>query len=290
MPGRITIHAVLLIVAMLYGANYTIAKIALPKYIEPFGFILLRLIMATLLFWVLGALLSREKVQKEDYWKLIQCGFFGAAFNMLMFFQGLSMTNPINASVIMTLSPIVVLAVAYLLGQEKLNRVKIAGVVLGAIGAYLLVTKDGFSLQNNTLVGDLFIIVNASAYAFYLVIVKPLMLKYKPITVIKWVFLFGSIMCLPFGMADLAEVEWTAMPPEAWISVVYVILGATFTVYLLNIWALQYVNSSVVGTYIYLQPIISTAIAVTFRHDPLDVKTVIYSLLIMGGVYLVGRR
>lgn len=262
----------------------------MPQYLEPFGFILLRLVLATLLFWFLAALLPSEKVRKEDYWRLIKCGFFGAAFNMLMFFQGLSMTNPINASVIMTLTPIVVLFTAYLLGQEKLNTIKITGVTLGAVGAYLLITKDGFSLTGGTFLGDVFIIVNASAYALYLVMVKPLMLKYKPITVIKWVFLFGSIMCLPFGLAELVHVEWTTMPLEAWFSVFYVILGATFTVYLLNIWALQYVNSSVVGTYIYLQPIISTTIAVTFRNDPLDWKTVVYSLLIMGGVYLVGRR
>ncbi len=290
MPARITVHATLLTVAMIYGANYTIAKIVMPSHLEPFGFILLRLICATALFWFMGALMRSEKIRKKDYWLLVKCGFFGAAFNMLMFFQGLSMTNPINASVIMTMTPIVVLLTAYLLGKERLSPMKVTGVAIGATGAWLLVTKDGFSLSEGTLLGDLFIILNASAYAVYLVIVKPLMLEYKPITVIKWIFLFGSIMTLPFGLSDLSQITWSAMPTEAWLSIFYVILGATFTVYLLNIWALQYVNSSVVGIYIYLQPIISTTIAVIFRHDPLDLKTIIYSMVIMGGVYLVSKR
>lgn len=290
MPGKITIHAALFLVAVLYGANYSIAKIALPQYIPPFGFILLRLIVATGLFWILGLFSHTEKIEKKDYWLFIKCAFFGAAANMLFFFQGLSLTTPINASVIMTMTPIVVLLMAYFLGQEKLSIQKAIGVIVGAVGAYLLITKDGISLSEGTFLGDIFIVLNASAYAVYLVIAKPLMTKYKPTTVIKWVFLFGMIMCLPFGIEELAVVNWRLFPTEAWISVLYVIVGATFMVYLLNIWSLQFVNASVVGIYIYLQPVISTAIAVSFRGDELDLFTVIYAVIIMAGVYIVSKK
>jgi drug/metabolite transporter (DMT)-like permease len=288
---KIKVHSALFLVAVIYGANYSIAKIALPEYLQPFGFILLRILTATLLFWLFSLTQEREKIKgRADFILLIVCAIFGVGINMLAFFYGLSMTNPINASVIMTVSPIMVLLTAYVLGRERLTPLKIIGVLVGALGAFLLVTKDGVSLSQGTFMGDLFILVNGSSYAIYLVLVKPLMAKYKPITVIKWIFLFGSIFTIPFGFSELAAVDWTVIPMDGWLSIGYVLFFATFVVYLLNIWSLKFVNSSVVGIYIYLQPIVSTLVAVSFRGDQLDLLTVLYSLLIMVGVYLVSKR
>jgi drug/metabolite transporter (DMT)-like permease len=288
---KIKVHSALFLVAVIYGANYSIAKIALPEYLQPFGFILLRILTATLLFWLFSLTQEREKIKgRADFMLLIVCSIFGVGINMLAFFHGLSMTNPINASVIMTVSPIMVLLTAYVLGRERLTPLKIIGVLVGALGAFFLVTKDGVSLSQGTFMGDLFILVNGSSYAIYLVLVKPLMAKYKPITVIKWIFLFGSIFTIPFGFSELAAVDWTVIPMDGWLSIGYVLFFATFVVYLLNIWSLKFVNSSVVGIYIYLQPIVSTLVAVSFRGDQLDLLTVLYSLLIMVGVYLVSKR
>nr|WP_155183170.1 DMT family transporter [Fulvivirga lutimaris] len=289
--SKVKVHSALFLVAIIYGANYSIAKIALPEYLEPFGFILLRIVCAAALFWLFGLTQKNEKIKsRADYMLLIVSAIFGVGINMLAFFHGLSLTNPINASVIMTCSPIMVMITAYVLGKERLTPLKISGVLVGALGAYLLLTKDGVSLSNGTFLGDLFILVNGSSYAVYLVIVKPLMAKYKAITVIKWIFLFGAIFTLPFGFTELSEVNWEVIPTEAWLSIGYVIFLSTFAVYLLNIWSLKFVNSSVVGIYIYLQPIISTLVAVSFRGDHLDLLTVLYSLLIMVGVYMVSKK
>ncbi|HNP17551.1 MAG TPA: DMT family transporter [Fulvivirga sp.] len=289
-PKNLKVHAALFLVSLIYGANYSIAKIALPEYLEPFGFIVLRIGMASILFWLFSKTSVAEKVEKKDFLLLVASAFFGVAVNQMLFFKGLSLTNPINASVIMTASPIMVMLTAYVLGKEKLTVNKIIGVLIGASGAYLLLTKDGTSLAHGTFLGDMFILLNGTSYAIYLVIVKPLMAKYRPITVIKWVFLFGFVFAFPFGIEQLSEVNWTVIPPVAWLSIAYVILAATFLVYLLNVWSLKFVNSSVVGIYIYLQPMISTLIAVSFRGDRLDLITVAYSLLIMIGVYLVSKK
>lgn len=289
--SKVKVHSALFLVAVIYGANYSIAKIALPEYLEPFGFILLRILCAALLFWLFSFTQEREKIKsRADFMLLIVSAIFGVGINMLAFFHGLSLTNPINASVIMTCSPIMVLLTAYVLGKERLTPLKISGVLVGALGAYLLLTKDGVSLSEGTFLGDLFILINGSSYAVYLVIIKPLMAKYKPITVIKWIFLFGGLFTLPFGYTELSEVNWAVIPTEAWLSIGYVVFLSTFAVYLLNIWSLKFVNSSVVGIYIYLQPIISTLVAVSFRGDELDVLTVLYSLLIMVGVYMVSKK
>ncbi|GAA0891319.1 DMT family transporter [Fulvivirga kasyanovii] len=291
MPGKIKIHSVLLFVTLIYGANYTVAKFVMPEYLEPFGFIVFRIILGTLLFWIFSAVTGADKIKsRKDFGLLFLCGLFGVAANQLLFFKGLSLTNPINGSVIMTTSPIMVMIVAYALGKEGITVKKIIGVLIGALGAYLLLTKDGVSLSEGTFLGDLLILLNGSSYAVYLVLVKPLMAKYKAITVIKWVFLFGGIIAFPFGISELSAVDWASIPVSIWFCIAYVILAATFLVYLLNVWSLKFVNSSLVGSYIYLQPVFATLVAVAFRDDQLDVFTVLYSMVIMLGVYLVSQK
>lgn len=289
-PSKFKIHSILLFVTLIYGANYTIAKIPMPDYLQPFGFILVRVSSATLLFWLFSYFTGTEKINRKDLGLLFLCGLFGVATNQLLFFKGLSLTTPINASIIMTTSPISVLLAAYFLGKERLTFLKIIGVFVGAIGAYLLITKDGVTLGKGTFLGDLLVLINGASYAVYLVLVKPLMAKYKATTVIKWVFFFGWLMVIPFGFQEFSMVEWAELPDKVWFSIIFVILLGTFTVYILNVWALKFVNSSVVGIYMYLQPVFATFIAFLVRGDQLDWLTAVYSLIIMLGVYLVSKK
>ncbi len=290
MPRLYWVHLALLVVTILYGANYTFAKFALPEYIKPFGFIVIRVVSGTILFWAVDSINRNERIERKDHWTLVKCGFFGAALNMLLFFQGLSMTTPIHASIIMTMSPIAVLVVAALMGGEKLTRLKLIGTAVGFTGAVLLLTRHGVSLSEGTFLGDLMILGNGTAYAIYLVLAKPLMKKYRPFTVLKWVFLYGVIFVLPFGLTQLMQVQWETFPPEAWFSVFYVIFGSTFAVYLLNAWALSHVQASTVGVYIYLQPVVAAIVALLLGQDSLDLTTVLYALIIMLGVFLVSHK
>lgn len=272
----------------MYGANYSIAKVLMPAYIGPFGVIFIRVVIGAALFWLLDLFYGPEKIKyKRDYLKLAGLAVFGVAINQLMFFKGLSMTTPISASVIMTSSPITVLIVSYVVLKERVTLNKIIGIALGATGAVLLIGIEGFQISNKTFLGNLFILINAVSFSIYLVLVKPLMYRYKAMTIIKWVFFFAIFMVTPFGFHELLTVQWTGLPVEAWLSLVYIIVGTTFIAYLLNTWALQFVNPSVVGYYIYLQPVFSTFIAISFRGDALTFTEVFYSLLIFSGVYLV---
>jgi len=288
MPSKFKIHSALLIVGLIYGANYSIAKVVMPYYIGPFGIIFIRVIIGTVLYWGIDFLYGPEKIKyKRDYLQFALLAIFGVAINQLMFFKGLSMTTPISASVIMTSSPITVLIVSYFLLKEKITANKLIGIALGATGAVLLIGINGFEISNNTFLGNLFILINAVSFSIYLVLVKPMMYRYKAITVIKWVFFFGMFMVIPFGYKEFMLVEWSSLPNEAWLSLGYIIIGTTFIAYLLNTWALQYVNPSLVGYYIYLQPVFSTLVAVSFRGDKLTITEALYSMLIFAGVYLV---
>lgn len=291
MPSKFKIHSALLIVGLIYGANYSIAKIVMPYYIGPFGIIFIRVIIGTALYWAIDFINGPEKIKyKRDYLKLALLALFGVTINQLMFFKGLSMTSPISASVIMTSSPITVLIVSYFLLKEKITANKLIGIALGATGAIMLIGIDGFNLSSDTFLGNIFILINAVSFSIYLVLVKPMMYRYKAITVIKWVFFFGMLMVIPFGFEEFTLVEWSNMPNEAWLSLAYIVIGTTFIAYLLNTWALQYVNPSLVGYYIYLQPVFSTIVAVSFRGDKLTLTEAVYSLLIFTGVYLVSLK
>jgi len=291
MPSKLKIHAALLTVGLIYGANYTIAKIVMPLYMGPYAIITVRVVSGAAMFWLVDYLIGSEKIQyKRDYLKLAGLSILGVALNQLAFFKGLSMTSPITASVLMTSSPIIVLIAAYFFLKERISGLKIIGVALGATGAILLIGIDGFVFTSDTFMGNVLIIVNASSFSIYLVLVKPLLLRYKPMTIIKWIFFFGMFIVIPFGMKEFSAVEWQLLPPKAWYSLAYIVIGATLTVYLLNNWALQYVSPSLVGYYIYVQPVFATLIAVSFRGDVISLSEVIYSSLIFIGVYLVSFK
>jgi drug/metabolite transporter (DMT)-like permease len=290
MPRMVFVYAALLFVTAIYGANYTIAKYVVPLFLIPIAFVSARVSVSTLLFWTFASSRVTEKVTRQDHWLLFKCALFGTALNQFLFFKGLSLTTPIHASLIMTMTPIAVILVAAVLGREKLTSLKIIGTFIGFVGVILLLTKDGVSLKEGTFTGDFFILLNGSVYAIYLVLVKPLMLKYHHFTVLKWIFLYGSVLILPFGIYDLYMADWQNFPPFVWASLVYVILGTTFLVYLLNAWALRYVDASVVGIFIYLQPVFATLVALSLGEDRLDLQTVLYALVIMGGVFLVSKK
>ena len=286
-------HLALLAANLIYGINYTIAKDVMPTYIEPFGFIFLRVIGALFLFWTISFLGNGEKVDKKDFPRLIVCGFFGVALNQLLFFKGLNITTPINASIIMTSNPILVLLISSFLLKERISLLRGAGIAIGLIGACTLIfvsqNSTDFSFGNDTIWGDLMILINAASYGVYLVLAKPLMTKYQPLTVIKWVFTFGLVFVFPIGISEFSAIEWTVMPPKIMYEIAFVIIGTTFFAYLLNIYALKKVNPSVVSIYLYLQPIIATIVAVLLGADSLTVVKIVASILIFTSVYLVSK-
>ncbi len=283
-------HLALIGAQLIYGANYTIAKEVMPDYIEPFGFIVLRCLGAVSLFWITG-LFIKEKVDTKDLPKLALCALFGIAINQLMFFKGLNYTNPINAAVIMTSTPILVLIMAAFLIKERITLKKALGIVVGLAGTLLiLLAGKKLSFSSDTFLGDLMVWVNASSYGVYLVIVSPFMRKYHPLTVIKWIFLFGFIQVLPFGFTEFTQIEWTTFPPKIIWAVVFVVVGLSFFAYLFNTVALKYVSPSVVSTYIYLQPVLASVFAITLGKDDLNEIKVISAVLICTGVYLVSSK
>ena len=294
--SRIQAHLALFVVALIYGLNYTIAKDVMPVYVGPRGFILVRALGGVGLFWLTSVIWKHERTELKDHLLFFVCGMFGVAINQMSFFEGLNITTPINAAVMMTVNPILVLLLSAIILRERLRLARIIGIVLGIAGAIMLITRGGaevdiFSSDKST--GNLLVFVNASSYALYLILVKPLMRKYAPITVIRWVFTYGLLIVLPFGFEQMREIEWVLLPAGIVMRIAFVVVGTTYLAYLLNVFALKTVSSTTVSFYIYLQPLIAAIVAILLGKDQLTLVLVLAAALIFGGVYLVsffGRK
>jgi len=283
------VHLSLFLVSLIYAATFSIAKEVMPYYIKPMGLITIRVWGAFSLLWVTHFLFVKESIYgKKDFLMLLKCAVFGVAANMLLFFKGLAITTPINAAILMVTTPLFVAFFSFFLLNEKVTKLKVIGLCFGVFGAILLLLGPSLSFNSSTLWGDVMVMTNAIIYAYYLIIAKPLLHKYSPLTVIKWTFFFGGLLVIPFGFTELKEVKWQAIPNSIWSAIIFLIIGATYITYVLNAWALRNANATLVGAYIYLQPVLATIIAVSIGKDSLTLPKVLFSLLIFIGVYLVG--
>lgn len=298
MRNVIIAHLALFAVNMIYGANYILAKDVMPNYLGPNAFIFMRVAGASLLFWIILLFQKREKIERKDWLTIAACGLFGIAMNQLFFFNGLSLTSGINASIIMTSTPIIVAVLAFFIRKEALSKMKISGIVIGAIGAISL-TLAGSNPAVDSALGDLFIFINAASYSVYLILAKSLMEKYKPLTVITYVMTFGLLLIslFPLTIPELMATDFASFTGPIIGKVIFVIVGVTFIAYLFNIFALQHVSPTVSGSYIYLQPILAIFFAFFFFYigisdddsGSVSLEKVLYMLLVFAGVFITSR-
>ncbi|MDD7884574.1 DMT family transporter [Flavivirga sp. 57AJ16] len=289
-------HAALLGANLIYGVNYIVAKGIMPDKIGASAFVFIRLFFGTILFWVIKSFI-KEKVASKDMLRIVACGLLGAAANQLLFFNGLSLTSPIDASIIMTSTPVLVLIFSFIFLKEKITRNKALGSAIAGIGAVFLIWYGNNAGGTSSFLGNLFIFLNASSYGLYLVIVKPLMKKYHAITIISWVFLYGFIFMLPFGLGDFITTDFTAFNLNTYLVIAFVVIFTTFLAYLFNIYALNYVSPSVNSSYIYLQPAISFIMVSMYAYilmqdqyyKDINIIKILSCLMVVSGVYLISK-
>lgn len=278
---------------VIYGFNHTIAKNVMPIYIEAFGFVLLRVIGATLIFWTLSLFIKNEKIKKEDWPRIFLCSFLGMFINKLAFFKGLELSTPINSSVLITVVPILVFVFSAFFLKEKMRFLRVFGVISGFVGALVLILYSPSTSFNapNIPLGNLMFVINSSTYGLYLIFVKKLVEKYNIITLFRWLFLIAIFLNLPVGFLEFKNVEWSHLPFwDAILPMIYVVVGTTFLTYMFNAYALSKLKASTVSSFVYLQPIVGIIYAITTDNDSLTVLSVLGMILIFMGVYFVTKK
>ena len=274
--------------AIIYALNHTIAKEVMPTYIKPYGFILLRVMGATILFWSISFLIPKEKIARSDWGRLLICSLLGMVINMLTFFKGLELSTPINSAVLITLIPIVVVVLSALFINEKVTIKKAVGILLGLVGAIALVVFGSEARQDatNITLGNTLLIINPISYGIYLILSKKLIEKYHPFTLMKWLFTIAIFINFPITYTEFSEVQWEELPLTIVWRIVFVVFGTTFLAYLFISFALTQLKASTVGAFVYLQPLIGILFALAMGKDNLTTIKVAATVLILLGVYL----
>lgn len=285
-------HVAVLLANLFFGINFSMVKLISPSLVQPFGLNLIRVAVTVFLFWILYLLKpSAAGIDKKDIPRFILCGLTGVVINQLLFIKGLTLTTPVHAALLILVTPVFILLIAIVLKTENISLLKTTGLLLAIAGSSVLIaSKETVSIAPDMFLGDLFIIINAISYAFYYVLVKPLMQKYSPVHVIRWVFTFGIIMITPLCWSQFAVIQWEAFDLSHFTALAFVVLGATFFAYLFTVYGLKHLSASATGSYIYLQPFFAAGISMLFFNEKLSVYKLVAAALIFSGVYLVNRK
>ena len=276
----------------IFGFNIISCKsIALDGNITPMALFCLRSFGATALFWIWSMFTApREQIEKKDAWKVAVASFLGLFMTQLSFLFAITQTTAVDASIMSTLSPIMTLVISALVIRERITWSGILGIVLSLIGVLILIfncVSIRSGADSTSIWGILGMLVNTLCFASYVGIFKPLIQKYSVVTFMKWMFLFSSLMALPFAFGAFRESNLAAVPTDVVWQVLFVVVAATFIAYFLIPIGQKRLRPVVVCMYTYVQPIIAMVIALALGLDTLNALKVMASVLVFTGVGLV---
>jgi drug/metabolite transporter (DMT)-like permease len=278
----------------LFGANYWIAKGLMPDHLLPMQIIFLRVSGTMVIAWIIQMSIKELrvlKIDRDDYPRLVLSSLLGVAINQMMFFTGLNHTTPVDAAIINSVNPILVLLFAAWLLKDKIGTSRLAGILLGAAGALILIIFGSpISLGSGHLNGNLFIMVNTASWSLYLVIAKPLMVKYNPLVLMRWIFTLGFIAVFPFTIKQAVAIDFVSFDSFTWFSILYIIVGTTFMAYFFITFSLKRLSASVVAYYTYLQPVLVAMIGIILFSELISWVKIASALLVFAGIYFVTRR
>ena len=286
-------HLALLGTNIFFAINYTAIKYLVNGgFAKPFGLNLVRVGVSTVLLWLLFLIQpTKVVILKKDIGRFLLCALLGITINQLLFVKGLSLTYSIHASLLMLTTPILITIMAAWLLKEKLTAYKLGGLAFGIVGAVILVSsRDNTGNADDVLLGDVLVILNAIAYTFYFILVKPLMQRYNPVAIIRIIFTIGFFMMLPFCWAEFRAMDFGSYTNPAWIALGVICFTGTFLAYLFNIYGIKILGAAMAGTYIYSQPFFAAAIAMIFLNEGFTWVKIAAAACIFLGVYLTNKK
>ena len=295
MDGKLKGHAALWVANIIWGLNAPIGKSVLwsethPQGVSPFALSVYRMLGACLLFWTVSLFLPREKVAPRDIVLLLFASVFGIQLNQMLFLWGLSLTSPIDTSIIATIVPVLTMVLATLFLREPITWLKAGGVLLGCGEALLLilVSRHGTG-GTSSVAGDVLCVISAVSYATYLTAFRNVIVKYSPVTTMKWMFLFAAVAAVAIYYRPLAEVDYAALAPRTWAGIGYVVVCSTFLSYFMVPVGQRYLRPTVVSMYNYVQPLVAVLFTVAVGLDTFGFTKGVAALCVFAGVWLVTK-
>jgi len=276
-----------------YGTNVIAVKQIAPHHIQALGISFARIFFTAILLTVLPLFNSKkERIEKKDYLLLMVAGLLGVTLNQTFSIMGISSTNPIHSSLLIMSTPIIVTVLAAIFLKEGFGGNKIIGLLLGLTGAFILIKSRATSGEAHppTLLGDGLILAGSVCYSTYLILIRRVSKKYSPITILRFVFLFGALFSLPFSLNSFATANWAAFSGWDWFSILYIVVLGTLAANLLMNWGVQQWGPSKTGSFVYFQPVFGTLGAVLLMGEQFSLVKAIAGLLIVAGVWVTSMR
>jgi len=276
----------------IFGLNLVFCKdIANSQTVSPYVLFTLRAIGASALFWLLSMLMPREKVDREDYWKIAAASLVGLFIPQMTFLMAITMTSAIDTAIIGTLGPIFTMFFAFFFLKEPITGMKAGGVALSFAGILYLIfnsVQSGGAAATSPW-GVILLLVNSLSFSLYLGLFRPLIAKYSVVTFMKWSFLFSLLLSLPVSAKGFMTTDFAAIPVNVRWEIGYLVLFATFFAYFLIPYGQKFIRPTLVSMYSYAQPIIAAIVSIWVGVDTLTWQKVLASALVVGGVVLVSR-
>ena len=272
---------------ILWGLMAPVGKSALAEF-SALSVTTFRMVGAAACFWLLSLFCKREQVDHRDMLKIFFASLFALVFNQGVYIFGLSMTSPIDASIVTTTLPIVTMIVAALYLKEPVTNKKVLGIFVGAMGALILIMSSGHAGSGGgSIAGDLLCLTAQISFSVYLTVFKGLSQKYSPVTMNKWMFVYASMCYIPFSYHDIASIQWEGISAAALAQVGYVVVGGSFLAYICIMTAQRLLRPTVVSMYNYMQPIVASTVTVIIGMAAFNLEKGIAIALVFLGVYIV---
>lgn len=293
MTSKVKAHLAIITANILFALNYSLSKSVLSPvaWMSPEGLCIARIASAAIIFVIIVWGFAPQKVDKKDWGLMALASLFGIGGNQLIFLKGMYYTSPVDAAIIATTGPVLVLIISALLKRDKITPRKAIGIGVGACGALLVILYGG--LQNfgsGHLTGNLMVFTSAASYACYLVVVKDLMKKYEPMTVMAWIFGASALVLTPILWGDFAyDTQWSAIPGWTWFAIIFVVVGATWIAYMCVARALKGISATTASIYSYSQPVVASFFAILRGQDTVDWVKIVAAMLVILGVFIVTR-
>ena len=281
-------HLFALTANVMWGLMAPIGKSALQEF-SALSVTTFRMIGAAAAFWMLSIFCKQEHVNHRDMLKIFFASLFALVFNQGIFIFGLSMTSPIDASIVTTTLPIVTMIVAAIYLKEPVTGKKVIGIFLGSIGALTLILSSQGSTdgKGGSIPGDLLCLLAQISFSFYLAIFKGLISRYNIFTLMKWMFTYAAICFIPFSYHEVSAIHFQEISTSTWACVAYVIVGGTFLAYILMMIGQKTLRPTVISMYNYVQPIVGTSVSILLGMGTFGVAKGIAVALVFTGVYIV---
>lgn len=286
-------NACILVATIFWGVNVSFTKALIPQWMTSESISAVRLVGGCILFWLASLFIKNSRIDRADWKTLILGGVVGLFGFIYLFVMSLRYANPIDVSIIMTLPPMFVILMGVLFRHTRPSWIELLGVVVSFVGAVIvIVAANSGKAGSDNLLGDALAVASCICYAFYLVILEGPTRKYRPVTLLRWVFLFAAIpgAFLTIGFNHLPILHTTAAAP--WLEISFILLCPTFIAYFLVQPAIKSIGSELVSLYQYLLPVFATVSAVLMGLDTLRWVQVAAMAVIVGGMVLtnVGKR